>query len=352
MSDRPKYWEPACPLPLDDRERVVMAHGGGGRAMKRLIEGTFLRAFDDPALALRHDGAVVRLGGARLALSTDSYVVRPMFFPGGDIGKLAVYGTVNDVAMCGARPAHLTAGFVLEEGTPLATLERVVLSMRDAARLADVSIVTGDTKVVERGKGDGIFVHTTGVGVVEHERLVAPASVRAGDAVLLSGDVGRHGMAIIAAREGLAFESDIESDCAPLAAMVMALFDAGIDVHCLRDCTRGGLASALVEIAETARLDVIVEEARVPVDENVRAACELFGLDPLYVANEGCMVAFVREPDAERALAVMRADRAGGRATRIGAVGEGRRGEVSLRSALGPTRLCDMLNGEQLPRIC
>ncbi len=341
-----------CPVPIDDQERIGLAHGGGGRAMNRLLERLIVPAFDNPHLAARHDGAVLDLGTARIAMSTDSYVVRPMFFPGGDIGKLAVYGTANDVAMCGARPRYLSVGLVLEEGTPIATLERVVESIRTAAARAGVQIVTGDTKVVDRGKGDQIFINTTGVGSIEHERSILPSSVRPGDAVLLSGDIGRHGMAIMAVREGLAFESEIESDCAPLAGMVLGMLEDGIDVHCLRDCTRGGVVSALVEIAQAAHCDIQIEECAVPVRADVAAACEIFGLDPLYVANEGRFVAFVPADQADRALAILRRDPAGADAALLGLVGKSGHGRVTLRSALSTTRILDMLNGEQLPRIC
>ncbi len=341
-----------CPVSITDQEVIGLAHGGGGRAMNCLIEKLFLEAFDNPALGARHDGAVLDLGSGRVAMSTDSYVVRPMFFPGGDIGKLAVYGTTNDVAMCGARPRYLSAGFVLEEGTPIESLKRVVESMRQAARRAGVVIVAGDTKVVDRGKGDQIFINTTGVGSIEHELEIEPRSVRPGDALLISGDIGRHGMAIMAVREGLSFETEIESDCAPLSSMVLAMLEAGIDLHCLRDCTRGGVVSALVEIAQLAKCDIQIEEAAIPVRQDVRAACEIFGLDPLYVANEGRLVAFMPEADAKRALEVMHHDPSGTRAAVIGQVGQGKQGHVTLRSSLGTTRILDMLNGEQLPRIC
>jgi len=284
----------SCPAPLTGHAEIQIAHGGGGRLTQQLIERIFGPAFDNPALNARHDGAVLAApAGARLAFTTDSHVVSPLFFPGGDIGRLAVYGTVNDLAMCGARPRWLSAGFILEEGLPVATLERIVAAMAEAARKAGVQIVTGDTKVVERGKGDGLYVNMAGIGWVEHDRVIAPASVRPGDVVLLSGDIGRHGMAILALREGLAFESSIESDCAPLWPAVEALFAAGVEVHCLRDLTRGGLATAVIEIAETAGRAVALEEAAVPVCEPVRGACEILGLDPLYVANEGRFVAFV-----------------------------------------------------------
>ena len=254
-----------CAVPIGDHAHILLAHGGGGRLTNRLIEELFIPAFGNPELHGRHDGAHVSLGGARLAFSTDSYVVRPMFFPGGDIGTLAVHGTVNDLAMCGARPQFLSAGFVIEEGLPMESLKRIVMSMQAAAEAAGVTVVTGDTKVVDRGKGDGVYVNTAGIGLIEHDAIIAPTSVRPGDVVLLSGDIGRHGMAVMAVREGLEFESAIESDCAPLSAPVLALLDAGIDVHCLRDLTRGGLASATVEIAEATGLHIRLEEATVPI---------------------------------------------------------------------------------------
>ena len=290
--------------------------------------------------------------GCQLAFTTDSYVVRPLFFPGGDIGTLAVNGTVNDLAMCGARPLYLSAGFILEEGLAMETLWRVVASMKAAADAAGVSLVTGDTKVVDRGKGDGLYVNTAGIGIVDYDRAIAPASVERGDAILLSGDIGRHGMAIMAVREGLQFESSIESDCAPLAEPVLALLDGGIEVHCLRDLTRGGLASALVEIAEASRLHLHVDETDIPVREDVRGACEILGFDPMYVANEGRFVAFVTARDADRAVDILKRHAVCAGARRIGTVDEAPAGLVTLRSGIGATRVIDMLSGEQLPRIC
>ena len=343
----------SCPVPLSHPETVLLAHGGGGRLMHQLLERVFLSAFSNPLLDTGHDAAVLDAGGpARLAFTTDSYVVRPLFFPGGDIGSLAVYGTVNDLAMAGARPRFLSAAFIIEEGFPVATLERVVASMCQAAAAAGVVVVTGDTKVVDRGKGDGVYVNTAGIGLVEHGLTVGPRSVRAGDAVVVSGDIGRHGMAIMAVREGLAFESAIESDCAPLAAPVLALIEAGIDVHCLRDLTRGGLASALNEIAQTGRVGIAIEEREVRVREDVRGACEILGFDPLYVANEGRFAAFVPEGQASRAVAILRGHEACRDAAVIGTVGAERAGLVVLRSAMGSSRIVDMLSGEQLPRIC
>lgn len=344
-----------CPVPIGQYPRVLLAHGGGGLLTHQLIERLFLPTFDNAALAARHDGASLEIAGTRLAFTTDSYVVRPLFFPGGDIGALAVNGTVNDLAMCGARPLYLSAAFILEEGLAMETVQRVAASMRRAADAAGVMLVTGDTKVVDRGKGDGLYVNTAGIGVLEHDTVIAPASVRAGDVVLLSGDVGRHGMAVMSAREGLAFESSIESDCAPLAAPVRALLDAGVEVHCLRDLTRGGLASALVEIAQASRLHIRIEEPAVPVRDDVRGACEILGLDPLYVANEGRFVAFVAPGDAARALTVLREFDVCAQCGRIGAVAADPpdpAGSVSMTSHIGASRVVDMLTGEQLPRIC
>ena len=343
----------SCPAPLADHAEIQLAHGGGGRLTQQLIERVFGPAFANPALEARHDGALLDgPAGGRFAFTTDSHVVKPLFFPGGDIGCLAVYGTVNDLAMCGARPRWLSAGFILEEGLPLETLERVVRSMGDAARAAGVEIVTGDTKVVERGKGDGLYVNTAGVGTIAHKLTIGPAAVRPGDAVLLSGDIGRHGMAILAQREGLAFESPIESDCASLWPAVEALLMAGIDVHCLRDLTRGGLATAVIEIAETAGLGVKLDETAVPVSEPVRGACEILGLDPFYVANEGRFVAFVPAAQADEALAVLQRFAPDRNAVRIGEARVGSAGEVTLRSMVGVERILDRLSGEQLPRIC
>lgn len=347
-----KDFNPICPIPIGQYPQVTLAHGGGGRLMHQLIERVFAPTFANPLLGARHDGATFSVNGSRLAFTTDSYVVSPLFFPGGDIGALAVNGTVNDLAMCGARPLYLSAGFILEEGLPMETLWRVAQSMRRAADEASVQLITGDTKVVDKGKGDGIFINTAGVGVIEHELSISPASVRPGDAILLSGDLGRHGIAIMAEREGLAFESAIESDCAPLADPVMKLIGAGIEIHCLRDLTRGGLASALVEIAEAANLQIRIDESSIPVREDVRGACEILGFDPLYLANEGRFVAFVAAPDADRALDVLRSHPPGEGSCLIGKVTSDSSPMVVMRSRIGATRIVDMLSGEQLPRIC
>lgn len=343
----------SCPLPKTGHASVQMAHGGGGRIMQSLIEGMFLPAFSGGASpAPPHDSAVFELGGARIAMTTDSFVVSPLFFPGGDIGCLAVYGTVNDLAMAGARPACLSAAFILEEGLPIETLQRIVASMGAAAERTGVRIVTGDTKVVDRGKGDGIFINTAGVGLVPARIEVSPARVAPGDAVLVSGDVGRHGIAIMSVREGLGFEGALESDCAPLADLVAELAALGPDLHCLRDLTRGGLAAAVNEIAGHARLGIQLDEAAIPVAEPVAAACELLGLDPFYVANEGRLVAFVAEGAAERAMDIMRRHAAAPEPAAIGRVVDRHPGTVDLRSRLGGSRILDLLSGEQMPRIC
>ena len=341
----------ACPVPYAGDETIQVAHGGGGRKSERLLEAVFRPAFDDPELARRHDGARLELSGP-VAFTTDSYVVRPLEFPGGDIGTLAVNGTVNDLAMCGARPEYISAGFILEEGLATETLVRIVTSMSNAAKAAGVRLVTGDTKVVDRGKADGMFINTAGIGRIVAPDLIGPQAVKPGDAVILSGDVARHGMAVMAAREKLGFESEITSDCAPLAAPVLALFEAGIAVHCLRDLTRGGLASGLVEIAETAGLAIQTEEGAIPVRGDVASACEILGLDPFHVANEGRFVAFVAPQDADKALAVLQAHEVSAGAVLIGTVKAGPAGRVTAKGALGGTRVIDMLSGEQLPRIC
>ena len=343
----------ACPVPLSDYVTVQLAHGGGGRIMRNLIEGLFRPAFATTSDgAPPHDAAVLACQGNRLALTTDSYVVRPLCFPGGDIGKLAVCGTVNDLAMAGAKPAYLSAGFILEEGLAMDTLRHVVHSMAEAARTAGVRIVTGDTKVVDRGKGDGIFINTAGVGWVAPGVDISPARVAPGDVILLSGDLGRHGVAIMSVREGLSFEGALDSDCAPLAGLVEAMLATGADVHCLRDLTRGGLAAALNEIALDARVGVEIEEAAIAVTKPVAAACEMLGLDPLYVANEGRFVAFVPAASADVVLEAMRRHPAAPAAARIGTVTAVHAGTVELRSRFGGGRIVDLLSGEQMPRIC
>lgn len=422
----------SCPIPISDYPHVLLAHGGGGRLMNRLIERMFLPAFGCEDRAHVHDSALIRIeevvglgrgapdagpdpaslagvppgsalpayrvnaadllqtapgrcgdlsatapAGPALAFTTDSYVVHPLFFPGGDIGALAVNGTVNDLAMSGARPICLSAAFIIEEGLPMDTLWRVVQAMKGAAAATGVSIVTGDTKVVEKGKGDGIFINTAGVGLVEHNLAIAPSSVRASDVILVNGDIGRHGMAVMAVREGLDFESAIDSDCAPLAGLVSDLISSGVRIHCMRDLTRGGLATALVEIAESAGVQITLEESSIPVRGDVHAACEILGFDPMYVACEGRLVVFVDERDFAVALDVMRSHSVGTGACVIGRVaadsaslchrpGDTPSGRwcadsgglpiaaagVVMKTRIGAARIVDMLSGEQLPRIC
>ncbi len=342
----------SCGLPFDGPDKILLAHGGGGRLMQQLIHGIFSKTFSNSLLNTEHDSAVLPPQIGRLAFTTDSYVVKPIFFPGGDIGKLAVFGTVNDLAMSGASPQYLSVGMILEEGFPIERLEKIAKSMQTAAELCNVQIVTGDTKVVERGKGDGIFINTAGIGVIDHPLSIQPTSVREGDAVLLSGDLGRHGIAIMAAREGISFETTIESDCAPLAEMVLDLFGSDIEIHCLRDLTRGGLASALNEIASKSKCSIAISEEQIAVDSQVRGACEMLGLDPLYVANEGRCVAFVPQNQAERAIEIMRKHAVGVGASRIGSVLATTAARVFLKGAIGVSRILDLLSGEQLPRIC
>lgn len=341
-----------CPAPVGDRPHILLAHGGGGRLMHELIERVFLASFRNAPLEARHDSAVIELGGVRLAMTTDSYVVHPLFFPGGDIGSMAVHGTINDLAMSGARPAYLSAGYIIEEGLPIETLTRIAGSMAHAAAACGVQVVTGDTKVVDKGKGDGLFINTAGIGIIDHSLHISPQSVRDGDVVFLSGDLGRHGIAIMAVREGLQFESEIQSDSGSVAGLVTDLIAAGIDIHCLRDLTRGGLATALNEIAEVAKLSVEIDERTVPVGEEVRGACEILGLDPLYVACEGRMIAFVPVDQSERTLSIMRSRSEGAGAVAIGHIVASPPGRVTLKSSIGAVRILDMLSGEQLPRIC
>jgi hydrogenase expression/formation protein HypE len=350
--DSKKEFAWSCPLPVLTSEKILLAHGGGGRMMQQLLESLFLPAFANAQLAGRHDGAVVEVNGARIAFTTDSYVVQPVIFPGGNIGDLAVNGTVNDLAMCGARPLFLSAGFILEEGLLVETLRTVVQSMSEAARRAGVALVTGDTKVVDKGKGDAVFINTAGIGVVEAARPIAPASVEPGDAILVSGDLGAHGVAILSVREGLEFEAPILSDTAPLWEPVEALLKDGLDIHCLRDLTRGGLSSALNEIAGTRGVGMRIEETSIPIEEAVRGACEILGFDPLYVANEGRFAVFLPEPQAERALEILRSFEICRRAARIGSVTDGPAAMVVVRTSIGGSRVLDMLSGEQLPRIC
>jgi hydrogenase expression/formation protein HypE len=342
-----------CPIPISDYPQVLLAHGGGGKLTHQLIGKMFTPAFRNPFLDQAHDGSVFDPEGAKMAFSTDSYVIHPLFFPGGDIGQLAVNGTVNDLAMCGAKPLYLSAAFIIEEGLSMETLWRVVDSMRRQAELTGVQIITGDTKVVDRGKGDGLYINTAGIGMITHQLDISPISVCEGDVILLSGDIGRHGIAIMAVREGLEFETVIESDCASVNDPVQGLISAGIPVHCLRDLTRGGLASALIEIAETSGKGIHIEEKAIPLREDVQGACEILGFDPLYVANEGRFICILPQEYANRALEILRGYSVCEESVIIGAVEKDRRaGQVTITSKIGARRIVDMMSGEQLPRIC
>jgi hydrogenase expression/formation protein HypE len=343
-----------CPAPLAQRDRIVLGHGSGGRLSAELLRDVFLPLFANPVLDRMDDQAIVEVGGARLAFTTDSFVVQPLFFPGGDIGSLAVHGTVNDLAMGGARPLFLSAGFILEEGFSTELLRRIAESMANAAAAAGVAIVTGDTKVVERGKGDGVFINTTGIGIVPDGVRLSASQARPGDRVILSGAIGDHGIAILAQREGLEFETEIQSDSAALHGLVarmLASAPAGA-VRCMRDPTRGGVSSALNEIAAQSGVSIQIDETSIPVRDEVRGACELLGLDPLYVANEGKLLAIVAPEAADEILQAMRSDRLGVEARIIGTVGDETAGLVTMKTAFGSTRIVDMLAGEQLPRIC
>ena len=343
----------SCPLPLVGYENIVMGHGGGGKLSNELVEHLFLPAFRNPTLENLGDAAVFELASGRLAMSTDSFVVQPLFFPGGSIGELAVNGTVNDLAVSGAVPKFLSASFILEEGFPLNQLAAIVQAMADAAATAGVQIVTGDTKVVERGHGDGCYVNTAGVGLLRPDISVGPDRAQAGDAILVSGTIGDHGMAIMSVREGLEFESQIRSDCAALNGMIAAVLDAaGTAVHAMRDPTRGGLASTLNEIATASRVGLAIDERAMPVRTDVQSACELLGLDPVYVANEGKCVFFVAPEAADRVLQVLRAHPLGRDAARIGHATAEHKGMLVARTQMGANRVIPLQIGEQLPRIC
>ena len=342
----------SCPLPITDYKQVLLAHGGGGKLTQQMIQKMFLAQFQNEYLEPLHDCAVVSVNGTRLAFSTDSYVVNPIFFPGGTIGELAVNGTVNDLAMCGARPLYLSAAFIIEEGLSMEDLWRIVVSMQEAARKSGVMLVTGDTKVVDRGKGDKIFINTSGLGVVDAGINVSPKSAQIGDKIIVSGLIAVHGIAIMSVREGLEFDTPIKSDTAPLNDLVQTMFAASKNIHVLRDPTRGGVASALNEIASSSNVGVKIYEERMPLSEEVRGACEILGLDPLYVANEGKLIAFVPAGDSDKILGVMRSHPLGKDSVVIGEVVSNHPGTVIMRSRIGGNRVVDMISGEQLPRIC
>ena len=342
----------SCPLPITNYKEIVLAHGSGGKLSHQLMEKLVLPQFRNELLAPLHDGAIFSISGQRVAFSTDSYVVNPIFFPGGDIGKLAVHGTVNDLAMCGARPLYLSVGFILEEGTPMEDFWRVVQSMREAATAARVVLVTGDTKVVDRGKADKIFINTSGIGVIPDGVNIAPARAHVGDKIIMSGAMAVHGIAIMSVREGLEFESEIASDTAPLNGLVETILAASKDIHVLRDPTRGGITSALTEIAQAAKVGMLLNEDAIPISEDVKGACEILGLDPLYVANEGKLLAIIAAQDVDLVLSAMKSHPLGKQAAIIGAVIDEHPGMVMMKTRVGGTRVVDMLSGEQLPRIC
>ena len=333
-------------------ERITMSHGAGGKATRTLVEAIFLDAFRNPLLEPLEDAAGLSLSGVRAALTTDSYVVSPLFFPGGDIGDLAVNGTVNDLAVAGATPLYLSAGFILEEGFPVADLVRVTSSMRDAAAAAGVQIVTGDTKVVQRGKADGCYINTAGVGLLSRDVSLGVALAQPGDAIIVSGPIGDHGITIMLARGELDIEADVESDTAPLNGLIASLLDAVPETRAMRDATRGGVATILNEIATAAEAGVLVREDDIPVRDEVRGACELLGIDPMYVACEGRMVVVVPGDSADRAIAALRGHPLGESAAVIGHVTDGQPGIVQLKTAFGGTRIVDLLVGDPLPRIC
>ncbi|MGO9405223.1 MAG: hydrogenase expression/formation protein HypE [Terriglobales bacterium] len=345
-------FELSCPAPLPAKDTVLLGHGSGGKLSAELVRDVFLHTLKNPVLARLDDQAIVNVNGQRLAISTDSFVVKPLFFPGGDIGSLAVHGTVNDLAMGGATPLFLSAAFIIEEGFSMDELRRVVNSMQQAAAAAGVQVVTGDTKVVERGKGDGVFVNTTGIGLVPAGVDLSADRARPGDKVLLSGFIGEHGIAILAQREGLEFETQIKSDSAALHTLVADMLGVTREIRCMRDPTRGGVSSTLNEIAEQSRVGIEVEERSLPIREEVRGACELLGLDPLYVANEGKLIAIVAPEAADALLRTMRRHPLGAEAQVIGTVKKENSGLVTMRTPFGTTRIVDMLAGDQLPRIC
>ena len=341
-----------CPVPLKNYPTVVMGHGAGGKMMNDLIRHLFAAEFKNELLGQMADATVIQPGAGRLAFSTDSFVVSPLFFPGGDIGELAVNGTVNDLAMSGAVPRYLSAGFILEEGLPMETLGRLCVSMARACKAAGVQIATGDTKVVDKGHGDGLYINTSGIGVIPEGARIGPAQARPGDVVIVSGTMGDHGIAILSVREGLKFQTEIKSDTAPLHGLVAAMLERTTEIHCLRDATRGGLAAVLNELAEASQVGIEFEEARVPIRPEVMAACEMLGLDPLFIANEGKLVAFVPEAQAAAMLDAMRAHPYGKQATIIGRVVKDHPGMVLARTSIGGTRVVDLPAGELLPRIC
>jgi hydrogenase expression/formation protein HypE len=341
-----------CPLPLQ-YDQIVMAHGGGGRLMQQLLDNIIQPVFSNPVLNQKHDSAVFSINGSKLAFTTDSYVVKPLFFPGGDIGKLAVCGTLNDLAMSGALPLYLSCSLIIEEGFAMQDLQRIVQSMQQAAQQAGVMIVTGDTKVVDHGSGDGVFINTAGIGVIADNINVSPARIQVGDSIIINSDLARHGIAIMLEREGMNFGHSIASDCADLSGLVQDLIQTDIGIHCMRDLTRGGLASGLIELATVSKHQFEIKETALPIQQDVSSACEILGFDPLYIANEGCFALFVPEAQTEQALSALNQHPLGQLACLIGRVkATHQKGLVTLKTATGISRVLDLMSGEQLPRIC
>lgn len=342
----------SCPVPISNYDKIVLAHGGGGTLSQQLIRKMFLPQFDNALLAAEHDGAVWEMDKSRFAFSTDSYVVKPIFFPGGDIGELAVYGTVNDLAVCGAEPLYLSTGFIIEEGFSMNDLWHIVQSMKKAADRAGVKIVTGDTKVVDRGKGDKIFINTSGVGKIPPGVNISSERIRAGDQIIINGKIAEHGIAILSAREEFDFETSARSDAAPLNDLISEILEVCPDIHMMRDPTRGGVSSALNEIASKAQAGILLEESRLPLGPEIGAVCEILGLDPLYIANEGKVIMFASAEDARAVLNIMKKHPLGKEACVIGKVVDDHPGRVIMHTRIGSNRVVDMLSGEQLPRIC
>jgi hydrogenase expression/formation protein HypE len=342
----------SCPIPKSDYDKVLLAHGGGGTLSQQLIQKLFFSQFDNDILSVHHDSAMFALNGLRLAFTTDSYVVQPIFFPGGNIGDLAINGTINDLAVSGAKPLYISVGFIIEEGFEIEELWKIVLSMKAAANEAGVKIVTGDTKVVDHGKGDKIFINTSGIGIIKDGIDISPQNCKEGDTIILSGRIAEHGIAIMSAREGLEFETTIVSDSAPLNNLIEAVLRISKNIHVMRDPTRGGIASALNEIAQSSQKGIQVYEEKIPITEEVKGACEILGLDPLYIANEGKVLIFVPESESEEVLYVMRNNPLGKDASVIGKVTKTDPGLVVMKTLIGSSRIVDMISGEQLPRIC
>jgi len=352
MEKKPNLSIGNCPVPIHTQSQVLLGHGSGGKLSADLIREVFLPAFNNPFLDKLNDSATFQINDCRLAFTTDSFVVDPVFFPGGDIGSLAIHGTVNDLAVSGARPLYISAAFILEEGFPLADLKKIAASMQAACEEAGVTLVTGDTKVVDKGKGDSIFITTSGIGVVENDHHISVDRARPGDKIILSGAIGNHGIAILSVREGIDFETELKSDSVSLAAPIREILEVSANIHCLRDPTRGGLSSTLNEIAQASKVGIELTETSIPIWDQVRGACELLGLDPLYVANEGKFVAVVAPQDADKVLSRLRENPLGSEAAVIGEVVMDHPAMVLMRSPIGGKRVVQMLAGEQLPRIC